>query len=175
MAETGGPVFEGSSARPEQMMSNPAVERVQQAVDNVVNKAEITNEPQSVYEAHMQAWQKIVDEIPPEQRNSINVKLEEFWRKSLGRVDDVTVRVIDYCKDHDPRTLVINRMVSKKGVELPKKQVEKKRIAKITAKGDEKAKRLKLYEQRRAVFKQLPGGKVLDIMDKIIGPKLSKI
>lgn len=180
MSETGGPVYEGSSARPEQKPS-PVVEKVKMAVNQKMDAVRATAKStfeggESVYDAHMEAWQKIVNEIPPEQRNSANVKIQEFWRKAGGRVDDVVTRVVDFGLDHAPMKLAADKILSKKGAEYPKQNYAKERAALIRAHGDYKAAKVRVYEQKRAAIKQLtPLGKVMDIVDKIVGPRLTRI
>ncbi len=153
--------------RPESEISHPIIEQAKEAFDAAMPE-------KSVYDTHREAFQKIVSQIPEDQRGSWNVKIADFWNKVVGRIDDVSARMIDAVQD----TVSLGyRAVGKlRGVEVPTGQFENMRKAKIRGAAEAQSEKMKQYIDTQKAFKELiPGGKVLNITDRIFDPRFQRV
>lgn len=154
--------------RAETQSANPVVEKAQEAFDTAATPIE-----KSVYDAHMEAWQKIKDAIPPDQQNGLNVKIADFWNNVGARVNDVSAKVVDVVADNNLYALAYRGIGKLRGVEVPTGQNQEMAKAELQARGIVNAEKMKQSVSNHETFKRIiPGGKVLDIVDRIFGPKM---
>lgn len=159
-------------AQSERVNAHPIVEHAKQAFDAAQKEVA----PKSVYDAHQEAFQKIVSQIPEDQRGSLRVRAADVWNKAVGRVDDVSARVLDFAKDNSPFELAYRFVGKLRGVDVPTGQIQAMREAQIRGASEVQTEMMKQQIDRSNTFKDIiPGGKVLNIVDRILGPRFGRI
>lgn len=143
----------------------PVVAQVRKVFEE---KAAEAQGDKTVYETHREAFAKIVSQIPEDQRGSLNIRIADFWNNVGGAVHEQYARYGNFVYN------LINPVgwLSK---DVPKDYIYGREKAKVRATGEVKAIDARQQAIEREAFKGMVpfgGGKVLDIMDRIIGPKL---
>ena len=131
-------------------------------------KAQEVQGDRTVYETHREAFDKIVSQIPEDQRGSLNIRIADFWNKVGGSVHEQYVRLGNFVYN------LTNPMSWLSG-DVPKDFIYEREKAKVRAHGEVKAMETRQQTIEHEAFKgMIPFGvgKVLDIMDRIVGPKL---
>lgn len=156
-------------AQSERVNAHPVVEQAKQAFDTAQKEA---GGPQSVYDAHMEAFQKVVAQIPEDQRGSLSVRTADVWNKVTARMDDISARMVDAVADYNPWAVGYRFIGKLRGVDVPMGQHEEMRKAQIRGVSEVQAEKMKQQIEAGNTFKDIvPGGKVLNIVDKIFGPR----
>jgi len=153
---------------PESEIHHPVVEQAQAAFDAAQNEVA----PQSVYEAHREAFQKVLSQVPEDQRGSLGVRTADVWNKVTGRIDDVSSRLIDGVKDYNPFAIAYRAVGKLRGVDVSMGQHEETRKANVRGAAEVQTERMKQQIDTQKTFQEIvPGGKVLNIVNKIFGPR----
>lgn len=123
----------------------------------------------TVYEAHRDEFNKIVRQIPEDQRGSLNIRIADFWNKVGGTVHEQYARFGNFIYN-------LTRPMNLLNEDVPKDYYYEHEKAKVQASGDVRAMEMKQRSMESEAFKGMVpfgGGKVLDIMDRIVGLKLT--
>lgn len=120
----------------------------------------------SVRDEYVQAFQKIKEQIPPEQQGAYGVQFAEMWNSQVaGRTAEWGAKLGDFVRNNLDPTV-------RKNPELRDKY-QKLEVAKAKAWRDLTAEKMKQQTAEWEAFKDMVpfgGGKVLEIKDRLWGP-----
>ncbi len=122
----------------------------------------------SVRDEYIKAFQKIKDQIPPEQQGAYGVQFAEMWTSNVsGRFAEWGAKYNDFFRNTFNPTVRRNPELRDKYQNLAK--------TKARAWGEMSAEKMKHQTGEWEAFKDLVpfgGGKVLEIKDRILGPTI---
>lgn len=131
-------------------------------------KAQEVQGDKTVYETHREEFNNIVSQIPENQRGSLNVRIADFWNKVGGSAHEQYARLGNFMYN-------LTNPMTWWSKDVPKDYFYQREKAKVHASAEVSAMDTRQQTMEHERFKRLipfGGGKALDIVDRIVGPKL---
>lgn len=143
----------------------PVVADVKKAFEE---KAAEVQGDKTVYEVHREEFTNIVKQLPENQRGSINIRIADFWNRAGGAVHEGYARLGNFMYNLTNPTHWFNK-------DVPSDFFYQREKARVQGGVGVKALETRQQAMEQERFKKMipfGGGKALDIVDRIIGPKL---
>lgn len=122
----------------------------------------------TVYDAHREEFAMIVNQLPENQRGSINVRIADLWNRAGGAVHEGYARLRNFMYNLTNPAHWVNK-------DVPNDFFYQREKARVQGRVEVKTLETRQQSLEWEAFKQvipLGGGKALDIVDRIVGPKL---